>query len=77
VSFDSNICSTLEKYKVGDQVELYYDPQNPQAAQIKSFAAQYLASTSLAIVGLPIAIVGLFALFLQKKRRRASQGASG
>jgi hypothetical protein len=73
VNFDANTCSTAQTYKVGDQVEVYYDPQNPQVAQLKRFAAQYLASTSLVVVGLPIAVVGMLALFLQKKRARASQ----
>ncbi len=69
VNFGANTCSSPAAYQVGDPIELYYDPQNPQAAQIKSFAAQYLVSTSLVISGLPLALAGLLGLFLQKKRQ--------
>lgn len=74
VTFEANVCSTPDTYKVGDQIELYYDPQNPQGAQIKSFGAQYLVSMSLLVSGLPITLVSVLGLFLQKKRQR--QGVS-
>ena len=68
VHFNANICSTASTYKIGDSIDVYYDPQDPQGAQIKSFGAQYLAATSLVISGLPIALAGLLGIVLQKRR---------
>ena len=73
IKFESNICSAPAPYAVGELVNLYYDPQNPQNAQIKSFSAQYLMPTSLMLSGLPLTLIGLLGLFLQKKRDRAQQ----
>ena len=67
VHFSANVCSTESTYKVGDPIEVYYDAQNPQTAQIKSFGAQYLVAASLVISGLPIVLTGLFGIFLQKR----------
>jgi len=67
VHFDANVCSTASTYKVGDELELYYNPANPQEAQIKSFGAQYLVAASLVISGLPISLAGLLGMFLQKR----------
>jgi hypothetical protein len=73
ITFDSNVCSSPAAYHIGEQVEVYYDPQHPQDAQIKNFSSQYLVSISLTCIGLPIAVVGMLGLFLHKKREQTSQ----
>ncbi len=77
VKFEANVCQSPAAYVVGDLVNIYYDPENPQDAQIKSYAAQYLMPTSLTISGLPLALIGLFGLFYQKKREKEKLVAGG
>lgn len=76
VKFEANTCSSPSIYIVGDLVNLYYDPQNPQDAQIKGFGPQYLLATSMLVSGLPLAVIGLFGLFMLKRRERTRQDAS-
>lgn len=71
-SFNSNVCSAPPAYLIGGKVDVYYDPQAPQDAQIKDVGAQYLTAMSLTCAGLPIAVVGLFGLYLLHKRRPAA-----
>jgi len=73
VKFSANTCTSPSIYNVGDVVNMYYDPENPQDAQIKSFGAQYLLPTSYFVAGLPLVLIGGFGLWLQKRRERASQ----
>lgn len=75
IKFDANTCSAPSAYAVGDVVNMYYDPQNPQDAQIKGFGAQYLLSTSFLVSGLPLAAIGIFGLWFQQRRERAKQNA--
>ena len=73
VKFSANTCTSPSIYNIGDVVNMYYDPQNPQDAQIKSFGAQYLLTTSYFVAGLPLVLIGFLGLWLQKRRERASQ----
>lgn len=73
VKFESNVCQSPAQFIVGDIVNVYYDPQDPQNAQMKSYGAQYLLPTSLIVAGLPLALLGLFGLFLQWKQNRDRQ----
>ena len=68
LTYDSDVCSSPADYKVGDQVQVYYDPQDPGKAQIKNFWSQYLQSTTMGGLGLPF--VGLGALLLIASRKR-------
>lgn len=70
IRFESNTCSTPAAYFVGDLVNLYYDPNDPYNAQIKSFGAQYLLATSFLVSGLPLTVIGLAGLWWQKRRER-------
>ena len=58
VTYDSHVCNSLPAHEVGDQVQIYYDPENPQSAQIKDFWSQYLVVTILACIGLPFVVFG-------------------
>jgi hypothetical protein len=58
--YDSNFCSSPAAYDVGEQVELYYDPNDPDSAQIKGFWSQYLVVTLFACMGLPLTGLGVW-----------------
>ena len=75
IHFGADTCSAPASYQVGDLVNLYYDPQNPQNAKIKSFGAQYLLPLSFLVSGLPLAMLGSFGLLFQRRRERAKQAA--
>ena len=74
LTYDSEVCSSPANYKVGDQVQIYYDPQDPGKAQIKNFWSQYLQSITMSGLGLPF--VGLGALLLISSRRRKPTAAA-
>lgn len=69
IRFDSNVCSAPSPYVVGDLVNLYYNPDDPYNAQIKSFGAQYLLATSMLVSGLPLVLIGVMGLWFQKRRK--------
>lgn len=70
IRFESNVCSAPAPYAVDDLVNLYYDPDDPYNAQIKSFGAQYLLATSFLVSGLPFTLIGLVWLWRQKRREQ-------
>lgn len=76
VNFGADTCSAPPAYQVGDLVNLYYDPQNPQNARMKSFGAQYLLPLSYLVAGLPLVLLGVFGLLFQRRRERARQDAT-
>ncbi len=58
VTHFSNYCSS--SYDLGQQLEIYYDPQNPDEVQIKGLFSQYFAVGMLAFFGLPMFALGLW-----------------
>jgi hypothetical protein len=58
VTYYSSTCNSPPAHQVGDQVEIYYDPENPEKAQIKGFWSQYLVVTILSCIGLPFVLFG-------------------
>lgn len=61
LTYHSNFCSAPPAYDVGEQVEIYYDPADPENAQIKGFWSQYLLVTIFGCIGLPFAAIGIWA----------------
>jgi hypothetical protein len=59
VTYFPNVCSTSPQFEKGDQVELYYDPLDPEEAQIVGFWTQYGIVTLLGIIGLIFFAVGI------------------
>ena len=76
INFGADTCSAPSPYHVGDLVNIYYDPQNPQNAQMKTFGAQYLLPLSFLVSGLPLALLGGFGLLFYRRRERAKQNAA-
>jgi hypothetical protein len=58
LTLDSEVCSSPADYKVGDELQVYYDPQNPANAQIKNFWSQNLQAVSIGALGLPFFALG-------------------
>ena len=68
-SYLSNVCTSPASYKVGDQEQLYYDPQNPQHVQMKNFWSEYTAVFVLGVVGAPFFLLAMYALISDRPRR--------
>jgi uncharacterized membrane-anchored protein YitT (DUF2179 family) len=58
VIHNSHVCNSPPAHQVGDQVEIYYDPENPGKAQVKNFWSQYLVVSILGCIGLPFVLFG-------------------
>ena len=69
LSFNSDVCSSPANFAVGDQVQVYYNPQVPTQAQLKDFWSQNLEAVTWGGMGVPFAALGLI-LFLGVVRRR-------
>lgn len=67
-TYDSNFCSSPPAYDVGEQVEIYYDPDDPGSGQIKGFWSQYLLVTIFSCIGLPLAGLGVWIAIPSKTR---------
>jgi len=57
-TYESQVCNSPPAHQVGDQVQIYYDPENPESAQIKDFWSQYPVVTILSFIGLPFVLLG-------------------
>ncbi len=51
IEVNLNECSTPPMYSVGDPVEVYYDPQNPQNAQLKGGVRQVVGNIFVVVLG--------------------------
>ena len=70
LSFNSDVCSSPAKFAVGDQVQVYYNPQVPTQAQIKDFWAQNLGALTMVATSTPFLFIGVI-LLLGVMRRKA------
>lgn len=62
VNYRSNVCASPPAYKIGDKVDLYYDPENINEVQMNDFWSKYAGVFVLAVVGMPFSLAGLVAL---------------
>lgn len=58
-SFQGNVGGGKRKYKVGQEIEILYDPADPTKAQMKNFGAQWIMPIVLMIVGLMLVFGGV------------------
>jgi hypothetical protein len=57
IKYRANVCASPPAYKVGDQRELYYDPNNTKHVQMNNFWSKYTAPFVFGVIG------GVFFLF--------------
>lgn len=59
-SFVSTVESrSKRKYKVGNSIDIYYDPQNPANAKVKSTVNNWIMPFVIIIVGVMMIFIGL------------------
>lgn len=58
VRFEAKVCSNPPKYKSGDRVTVYYNPQNVREARIKSFIYLWLLPLLLGLMGAAFTWIG-------------------
>jgi len=68
LTYDSNFCSSPPGHDVGEQVQIYYDPEDPERAQVKGFWSQYLVVLILACIGLPFAAIGIWSAIPARRK---------
>ncbi len=64
VEYEGGIGSDPPAYKIGQTVEMYYDPDNPKAIQMHKFWSQYGAAFLFGILGLVFMLIGV-GVFMQ------------
>ncbi len=62
IEVHDNLSSNPPRFKVGQTIEVLYDPENPQKARIKKWMNLYFASVLLGVLGLVFGGVGLATL---------------
>src|SRR5258707_14944996 len=63
VEYDSNVCSDPPGYQVGQQVKVYYDPDNSNDVQLPGVWGQYAAVIVLILIGQPFSLIGVWTFF--------------
>lgn len=71
VKFYGNVCSSPASYKIGEKVDVLYDPQDITQVQMSSFWAQYTGVIVLSCIGLPFFLLGISGLFMGRKKSAA------
>ncbi len=66
VDYTSNISSNLDNYRVGENVPVYYNPQQPEKAIVGTTFRLWSPFLILGFVGGMFALVGTFFVFLSK-----------
>ena len=58
--FEGKTSGTEYEYKIGEQIEILYDPQDPKGAMINSWKELWLPPIALMLIGGGVMLVGLF-----------------
>ncbi|MEN2487381.1 DUF3592 domain-containing protein [Flavobacterium sp. B11] len=58
ITHHSSLSSSPPSYDVGEKVEVFYDPANPNKAEIKGFASLWLGVLILGVVGVVFFLLG-------------------
>jgi tetratricopeptide (TPR) repeat protein len=51
VEFEATVGTSFQAYRVGQRIQVVYDPENPQKASIRSFAQQWLGCLIVGLIG--------------------------
>jgi hypothetical protein len=73
IVFSSNFSSNPPAYEVGEKVEVYYEPEKPSGAEIKSFFSQWFAAILTGGMGLIFGTIGFVNLGIQFKKKRNNE----
>jgi len=57
--FEGKTSGTEYEYKIGEQVEILYDPQDPQGAMINSWKELWFPSIAMMIIGGGMLVLGI------------------
>ncbi len=68
VSYQGNVCADPPAYKVGDRVELFYDPGNVKHVQMNNFWSKYVGVFVLGVIGAPFTLLGLVSLIAGRSK---------
>ena len=73
VEFRSRISSSSSDYSRGEQVQVYYDPQHPDVAEINAFIPLWMPVILLSALGLSFTAAGGGVLFLHRRGAREAR----
>lgn len=65
VEVEDSLSSSPPMYDEGDNVEVLYDPANPQEAKIKKFSSLYFVTMIFGFMGSLFAVIGVWVLLVQ------------
>lgn len=71
IKFSSSVGSNPASYNVGENVEVLYDPINPNKAEINGFSSLYLAPLILGVIGTAFFLIGFMSIrfgYLKQKK---------
>ena len=57
--YESSVSSSNSRYSIGDQIEILYDPDEPETASINSFVQRWLFPFALLVAGITNTSIGL------------------
>ena len=69
VEFVSSTGSNPPSYKIGEEVEVLYNPESPNEAKIKGFFTLWGGITVLGILGIAFSSVGGLIIFFDKRKK--------
>jgi Protein of unknown function (DUF3592) len=64
-----NVARTETPYPVGSHIKIYYDPRDPETAQIDAFAERWGFTCGLGIFALVFLVVGVCLMTLREHKR--------
>ena len=59
IHLTNTVCNAPAEFKVGDAVQILYDPGNPQNAQVQGLMDEYVGTLNSGLIGLPFFLVGI------------------
>lgn len=70
IKFQSTLGSGSPSYQVGETVEVLYDPDKPNDAEINSFISIWLGAIIVSILGVIFSLVGFIYLIVVRKKSK-------
>ena len=77
ITFDTRMCSSKKPYEAGEAVKVFYDPQNPQKAQVDDFWSKYLLTTIAFVLGVVFTLFTLLEFVVNSFVKRLRERIAG